>query len=174
MNLRKLERGDDTAIAYTRLLDETILHLAALEWSKGIGPMHAWRARCVALLAGFDEDLQSLSLGLAQARRLKVSHALLLDDVTVTVCCGASGNEWLAATLCRVELAEPDALELVRTDLEALILDPSASVARLHWYRCLLAAGLMGRTPEAAARKRTLDARLVAAWPAASRNLGAS
>jgi len=163
MNSRKLDQGEDTAYSYTRLLDETILYLAVLESSKSIGAMHAWRARCIALLAGFDDGLQSLHLGLAQVRRLKVSHALLLDDVTVTVCDGASGLEWRAATLCRVELAEPHALERVRTDLDALILDPSACAAWLHWYRCLLTAGLMGRTPEAAVRKRKLDLRLAAA-----------
>ncbi|MGE8657911.1 MAG: DotU family type IV/VI secretion system protein [Achromobacter sp.] len=174
MNARKVESDAMTGAAYTRLLDETILHLAVLEWSAGIGPTHAWRARCVALMEEFDDGLRALAVAAAQARRLRLSHTLLLDDVTVAACTREAGDEWLAASLCRVQLGEPDARELVRADLSSQIADSSASVAWLHWYRYLLTAGLFGRTPEAAAFKRKLEARLGAGGLAVSRHTGAS
>lgn len=162
------------AFEYTRLLDETLLHLSVLEHSAGIGPMHAWRARCVGLLSAFDDDLRELALTPAQAFRLRLSHALLLDDATISAIPEMSADEWAGASLCRIELGEPDAAEAVSADLDALAADPAASPAWLHWYICLLTAGLLRRSPKAAARKRKLFARLCAAWPAAAEESGAS
>ncbi|EHK67710.1 DotU family type IV/VI secretion system protein [Achromobacter arsenitoxydans] len=161
-------------LAYTRLLDDTLLHLAVLEHSSELGPIHAWRARCVALLSAFDDGVRELALTAPEVRQLRLSHALLLDDATLSAIPAALAGEWAAASLCRVELGEPDAGKVVLEDMDALAAEPAATAAWLHWYASLLTAGLFRRSAETGARKRKLIDQLWSLWPARFEGAGKS
>lgn len=159
--------ADPDLFTYTPLLDDTLLHLAVLEQNADMGPMHAWRARCVALLAGFDDDLLSLAVTPAQARSLRLSHAVLLDEATLASCSAQMRKEWEAASLCQVELGEPGAVQEVLADIDVVASESRVGAGWLHWYVRLFAAGLLRRRSDTAWRCRRLNDRLRLMWPAA-------
>lgn len=147
-----------------RLLDETLLHVAALEQNASMGPLHAWRARCVALMMELDEDLMALPLTPGQAMKLRQSHALLLDEATAASCLESARQTWQNAPLCAVELKAPDAAQAVLADMDALSAHRDAAPAWLYWYLRLFGAGLMRHRSDAARYRRRMDERLRQHW----------
>lgn len=161
---------DSDLFTYTPLLDETLLHLAVLGQNADIGPMHAWRARCAALLAAFEDDVLALLVTPVQARSLRLSHAMLLDEATLASCPEPMRKEWASALLCRVELGEPDGECTVLADIDALASDGRAGAGWLHWYVRLFAAGLLRRRSDASSRCRRLSDRLSLIWPSTQKD----
>lgn len=159
---------------YTSLLDETTLHLAVLDQNAAIGPMHAWRARCVALVSSFDDQLLTRTVTPAHCHRLRLSHALLLDEATLAVCPETMRKAWEVESLCRVELNEPNAGQVVLADIDALHKNDSDAAGWLHWYVRLFAAGLLRGCPNAAQRRRQLTERLRSIWPQATKDVNGS
>ncbi|SIT13644.1 DotU family type IV/VI secretion system protein [Achromobacter sp. MFA1 R4] len=157
--------ADPDLFLHTPMLDETLLHLAVLDRHARLGPLHAWRARCVALMAEVDGALLARNVTPEQAHRLRLSHALLLDDATLASCPEPMRKEWQDATLCRIELGEPDAADVVLAHLDALARHPDRGGAWLNWYARLFAAGLLRRRPDAIQRCRQVNERLREAWP---------
>ncbi|MFJ3461315.1 DotU family type IV/VI secretion system protein [Achromobacter spanius] len=164
-----MTRSDDFGVelnhfSLARLLDETLLHLAVLQQNASMGPMHAWRARCVALMQEVDEDLMALPLTPEQAMKLRLSHALLLDEATLASCEYSARQAWQDAPLCVVELKQPDAEAAVLADVASLSAHRGGAAAWRYWYLRLLGAGLMRHRADAARYRRRLDEGLRQMW----------
>lgn len=164
MNVRDDFGSELGHFSLAQLLDETLLHLAVLAQNANMGPMHAWRARCVALMKEVEEDLMALPLTPTQAMKLRLSHAFLLDEATLASCPGSARTAWLDAPLCVVELNQPDAELAVLADVESLSAHRAGAAAWLYWYLRLFGAGLMRHRPDAARYRRRLDERLRHTW----------
>lgn len=159
---------DPDLFSYTPMLDDTLLQLAVLHQNAAIGPMHAWRARCVALMANFDEELLALTVVPEQAQRLRLSHALLLDEATLDFCPEAARKTWESSSLCGVELGQLDAGQAVLAHIDTVCQQSGGVEGWLHWYALLFAAGLLRRSPDAARYRQQLSERLTKIWPSAS------
>ncbi|WP_313623406.1 DotU family type IV/VI secretion system protein [Achromobacter sp.] len=157
--------------SYTPMLDETLLHLSVLHQNAAIGPLHAWRARCVALMANVDEDLLARAVTPAQVRQLRLSHALLLDEATMDFCPDSVRKAWASSSLCEVELGQVDAGQAVLADIDTVCQQSVGAEGWLHWYALLFAAGLLRRSPDAARCRHQLSERLIKIWPSASQEV---